>query len=97
MAKKYRKKPVIIEAYQLVETEYSVREAIRFAFGLDSMSDNEMEIMFAIAHQNGGLFIETLEGTMKAEFGDYIIKGIKGEFYPCKPDVFEATYELVEG
>jgi hypothetical protein len=34
---------------------------------------------------------------MKAEFGDYIIKGIKGEFYPCKPDVFEATYELVEG
>lgn len=97
MARKYRKKPVIIEAYQLVETEYSVKEAVRFAFGVDSMSDKEMEIMFAIAYQNGGLFIETLEGTMKAGFGDYIIRGVKGEVYPCKSDIFEATYELVEG
>jgi hypothetical protein len=97
MAKKYRKKPVIVEAYQLVETEYSVREAVRFAFGVDVMSDKEMEIMFAIAYQNGGLFIETLEGTMKAEFGDYIIRGVAGEFYPCKSEIFNATYELVEG
>ena len=97
MTKKYRKKPVIVEAYQMVETEYSVREAVRFAFGVDAMSDKEMEVMFAIAYQNGGLYIETLEGTMKAEFGDYIIRGIKGEIYPCKSDIFEATYELVEG
>lgn len=42
------------------------------------------------------LFIPTLEGEMRAEVGDWIIKGVKGEFYPCKPDVFESTYEKVE-
>ena len=42
------------------------------------------------------VYIPTLEGTMTADIGDYIIKGIKGEFYPCKPDIFEATYELAE-
>lgn len=39
--------------------------------------------------------IDTLEGTMRATAGDYVIRGVKGEFYPCKPDIFEATYELV--
>lgn len=58
---KYRKKPVIIEAYQ---------------------TDKE-------------IFIETLEGTMKANIGDYIITGVNGEQYPCKPDIFEKTYEPV--
>lgn len=42
-----------------------------------------------------GIAINTLEGTMKAGYGDYIIKGVKGEFYPCKPDIFLATYEEV--
>lgn len=41
------------------------------------------------------MYIETLEGTMKASVGDYIIKGVNGEFYPCKPDIFEKTYEEV--
>lgn len=41
-------------------------------------------------------FIETLEGTMKANVGDYIIKGVNGEYYPCKPDIFELTYKKVE-
>jgi hypothetical protein len=43
------------------------------------------------------LLIPTLEGLMEARFGDYIIKGVKGEFYPCKPDIFAVTYEPVEG
>jgi len=43
------------------------------------------------------IILKTLEGKMKVEVGDYIIKGVRGEFYPCKPDVFEKTYELVEG
>ncbi len=43
-----------------------------------------------------GLYIETLEGNMRADVGDYIIKGVNGEFYPCKPDIFEKTYEPVE-
>lgn len=60
--KKYRKKPIIIEAYQI---------------------DTEM-------------IIHTIEGDMLASPGDYIITGINGEKYPCKPDIFEKTYELVE-
>lgn len=44
---------------------------------------------------NDGLVIHTLEGDMLADYGDWIIKGVKGEFYPCKPDIFEATYEKV--
>ena len=45
--------------------------------------------------QTGSAFIPTLEGTHEARKGDWIIKGIQGELYPCKPDIFEATYELV--
>lgn len=59
---KYRKKPVVIEAWQT----------------------------------NEAVVIETLEGTMRADPGDWIITGVKGEVYPCKPDIFEATYEPVD-
>ena len=45
----------------------------------------------------GGLIIKTLEGEHLASIGDYIIKGVKGEFYPCKPDIFEQTYEQLKG
>lgn len=48
-----------------------------------------------IAPADGSLMIRTLEGDMKADLGDFIIKGVKGEFYPCKPDIFAATYEAV--
>jgi hypothetical protein len=53
---------------------------------------------YALHDENGKpvLKIQTLEGDMIASIGDYIIKGIKGEFYPCKPDIFEQTYEKVE-
>lgn len=61
MAKKYRKRPVVIDAYQ---------------------TDKELDI-------------ETLEGTMHANVGDWIITGVNGEQYPCKPDIFEKTYEPV--
>ena len=52
---------------------------------------------FYINHERvtGGLIIKTLEGEHLASIGDYIIKGVQGEFYPCKPDIFEETYELV--
>lgn len=62
---KYRKKPVVIEAYQI---------------GFDEAEQ----------------IIPTLEGDMRASPGDWIIIGVKGEVYPCKPDIFEMTYELVE-
>ena len=85
--KKYRKKPVVIEAVQFKGD---------LALGENPMPDeikNNREV-FRLS-QSSNLMIKTLEGTMIANRGDWIIKGIKGEFYPCKPDIFEATYEEV--
>lgn len=79
----YRKKPVIIEAVKW--TGLNWKEIHSF------MADKELSI-----YPNKELIIHTLEGDMKANAGDYIIKGVKGEFYPCKPDIFNQTYELVE-
>ncbi|HAU84045.1 MAG TPA: hypothetical protein DCW90_00490 [Lachnospiraceae bacterium] len=83
---KFRKKPVVIEAVQwtgenLADIEGFVRDNLE-AYFLD-------ELKYPI------LYIKTLEGSMKASVGDYIIKGVNGEFYPCKPDIFEKTYEKV--
>lgn len=71
---KYRKKPVVINAFQWIEGEPWVEG---------------MELGF-----NGGPVIKTLEGEMTVTSGDYIITGVKGERYPCKPDIFEATYDI---
>jgi hypothetical protein len=81
---KFRKKPVVIEAVQWTGDNLMEVFALTNAqeLGEDFISDD--------------LTIPTLEGEMTARKGDYIIKGIKGEIYPCKPDIFEATYELVE-
>lgn len=80
---KYRKKPVVIEAVQWIK-------------GNEKNIKDFMEMELATEYNGYTLVIETLEGTMRAEQGDYIIKGIQGEFYPCKPDIFEATYEKVD-
>ena len=87
MVKKFRKKPVIIEAIQL--TKDNVVEALSFC-------NNDGNIV-ASNEDETGISISTLEGTMTANIGDYIIKGAKGEFYPCKADIFEQTYEEVNG
>jgi len=82
----YRKKPVVIEAVQWKGTIDSVIEMENF------LNDGPQ----ADFTQNPvPMFIETLEGRMRADVGDWVIKGVKGEFYPCKPDIFEATYEKV--
>lgn len=90
---KYRKKPVVIEAVQLNE-----RCLIEEDWFWDAVTRNEI-----IVHDNGKwnknpawCEIKTLEGVMVAKTGDYIIKGVQGEFYPCKPDIFAETYEEVE-
>jgi hypothetical protein len=78
---KFRKKPVVIEARKLTASErWSIIEWV---------GGNA-------AHNDKGVLIPTLEGVHQASFGDWIIKGIQGEFYPCKPDIFEATYEPVD-
>lgn len=81
----YRKKPVVIEAVKYTGKN-NVNDVLNFI--------GERRLAYLDGET---LNIETLEGVMKADVGDYIIKGIKGEFYPCKPDIFEATYEKVRG
>lgn len=86
---KYRKRPVLVEAVQFTGSNDNVSEL--FDLGMNSVRTEQLGIDGAPT-----LLIETLEGTMTAQPGDYIIKGVKGEFYPCKPDIFETTYELVD-
>lgn len=81
---KYRKKPVVIEAVRIPYATVPNWLSAALAKG-DVWSDG-----------NKGLRIKTLEGVMHASPGDYIIQGVKGEIYPCKPDIFDATYELAE-
>ena len=75
----YRKKPVEIEARLLIVGTY---------FG------DWPDVIINLPNTEGAI-VSTLEGPMKANYGDYIIKGIKGELYPCKPDIFHATYDFV--
>lgn len=95
MVKKYRKKPVVIEAFQMPEH--------------NDENDAAFPNWFERAKREGVVFdetnvtslrtdwyVKTLEGTMKINSGDYVIQGVKGEIYPCKPDIFEATYEEME-
>jgi len=91
MIRKFRKKPIIIEAVQLTEgTLLAVGDFI-------GEHKNYPECKIAgINPATGKYTIKTLEGDMVAEVGDWIIKGIKGEFYPCKPDIFQQTYDEVD-
>jgi hypothetical protein len=96
MIKKYVKKPVQIEAMQLKED--NIIEVFDFLDGAnykETNSSEDLEDFSKAMLEQGYIEIITLEGIMKASFGDFIIKGIKGEFYPCKPDIFQATYEEV--
>lgn len=92
---KYRKKPVVIEAVQY--TGANVNE-IRIFVGqvLETNLESETAYLAGKGAPVFSLTIPTLEGDHKAMPGDYIIKGVKGEFYPCKPDIFEMTYEPAE-
>ncbi len=92
---KYRKKPVIIDALKWNGGNH--RPMWDFLTGRteDYMETSSKDFEIDFAKTEGGLVIKTLEGNHNASIGDYIIKGIKGEFYPCKPDIFEATYEKV--
>ena len=90
---KYRKKPVVIDAFQL-----NSRGLVGEDWFWDAVSRNEIiTYYFGKFHpEDAYCDIKTLEGTMRANTGDYIIRGVNGEIYPCKADIFEKTYELVE-
>ena len=100
---KYRKKPVVIDAVQLSWSNWG--EMCAFA-DVGKLEENRPSGCFVDAEgkvlpegetsEEMGLLIPTLEGVMLARQNDFVIRGIKGELYPCKPDIFEATYEKVE-
>ena len=79
---KARKKAVVIETVQWI---YGKEEEVKTFMNMELVTEYLGEV----------LIIETLEGTMRAQQGDYIIKGVNGEFYPCKPDIFEKTYDII--
>lgn len=85
---KFRKRPVEIEAVLFDGTPASSQYVIAWADKSYSATRGDGALLVAI---------ETLEGTMYARPGDWIIKGVQGEFYPCKPDIFAATYEPAGG
>ena len=97
---KYRKLPVVIETELLEENQTSLRKVLDFiGQEVDTTSDmakQRWDEYFNMCLGSGGLVIHTLEGYVLASWGDYVIKGVKGEFYPCKPDVFKMTYESAE-
>lgn len=89
MAKTYRKKPVEVQAIRFTGWNWS--ECLHFIGARPSIFDEQ--------RRKGDpefVDIETLEGTMRCMKGDYIIRGVNGEFYPCKADIFKKTYESVE-
>lgn len=86
---KAKKKPVVVDVMQY--TNENARDLAKFIGGgileREALVDGKWQKSF---------YINTLEGTMTARVGDYIIKGVNGEFYPCKPDIFGKTYEVIE-
>lgn len=88
---KFRKKPIIIEAVQLRWDTWN--EMCEHA-GVGKLADGKPE--GDLSGENIGLNIPTLEGLIHADENDWVIRGVKGELYPCKPDIFEATYEEVK-
>ena len=93
-ASKYRKKPVVIEAMQFESGKnpghgYEVAAWCGGRFNTDVKPSDHTDVRYSIS-------IPTLEGVMTADEGDWIIRGVQGEFYPCKPDIFAATYESPE-
>ena len=91
---KFRKKPVVIDAIQLLDNDESIAKAVEFVFhvGMEKSVIGHYGPIQAVK-LDGGFTIPSLKGNIIASFGDYIIKGVKGEYYPCKPDIFEMTYE----
>ena len=86
--KKYRKKPVVIEALQFLDNGERIQELSKFV-------DDQVLVVTYKDKENPKIILQTLEGVVFASVGDYIVKGVDGEFYPCKPDIFERTYEQV--
>jgi hypothetical protein len=97
----YRKKPVVIEAVRIVYAEMLRDGPEHSPFAeqpqwlMDAWDADVLSLSTKNARDYAVIDVNTLEGVMEAQPGDYLIRGIKGELYPCKPDIFELTYEAV--
>lgn len=83
---KYQKKPVVVEAFKWTGDREQSEDPVWIVRAIE-----KGDVYF----EDGHLMIKTLEGVHRANVGDYIVKGVRGELYPCKPDIFEETYEKV--
>lgn len=90
---KFRKKPVVVNAVKLEAFKFSDKENL-----MPRWLSNDPKIVWKVDDKGdiSGAVLPTLEGRVSANIGDWIIRGVKGELYPCKPDIFEQTYERVE-
>lgn len=98
---RYRKKPVVIEAFQMTpERRRDNSEWPNWLHRAWNMAHEEPGAVYCEDFPNSDgtdrLMIHTLEGEHRVDWGDFIIQGVKGELYPCKPDIFAATYEIAE-
>ena len=82
----YRKKPVVVDAFLFTGGPDQEEDPIWL---VEALKEGKVKVTAT------GIVIQTLEGVMSARLGDYVIRGVQGEIYPCKPDIFEATYEAV--
>ena len=90
---KYRKKPIVIEAFRWYISQKSEDIPSWLA---DAMVSGVIVTVIVPGKMLPDLEIKTLEGVMRVDYGDWIIRGVNGEIYPCKPDIFEKTYEKVD-
>jgi len=98
---KYRKKPVVIEAFQITKEKRQSNmdwpEWLHKAWNKEFSEEGALSCEdYPNSNGNDRLVIRTLEGVLTVDWNDYIIQGVKGELYPCKPDIFNQTYELCE-
>lgn len=95
---KYRKKPIVIEAFRM--GIYPIPDWFQIEVTknriITHLTNDEINDGNPWNHKKTCCTIKTLEGEMRGDYGDYIIQGVRGEIYPCKPDIFEATYEAAE-
>ena len=95
---KYRKKPIVIEAFRMgidPRPDWFQSEVTKNRI-ITHLTNDEIDDGNPWNHKKACCTIKTLEGDMIGNYGDYIIQGVRGEIYPCKPDIFEATYEAAE-
>lgn len=94
---RYRKKPVVIEAFQMTEEQrWDNSEWPEWLHLAWNKHPGDAGAFYSDVATGEYIFICTLEGDHKVSYGDWIIQGVQGELYPCKPDIFDATYEVVE-